>query len=251
MCSSLLHPAPSLPAACTSLPPTCLQARHSYFPSDIVWEHRFEPVLSRMPSGRMGIDFSAFDLTALNDASATSGSLAPALSSQQSQQLGPPSQQSQQLPPPSQQSQQLPQPAAGQAVGGEQGDGPGSPRLFPMRSGSGRGGALQQEDEPPSPRLFTRPLAAAGYAPPQALAAQGPRQLLPPFMQQLQHNGAPPLAAATGQLSGSLPRQLSGSLPRHLSGSLPRASQSDALHGAVHDAQGRHHHQGHVHWQEP
>eukprot|EP00887_Chlorella_sp_A99_P001013 scaffold5.g1013.t1 len=57
---------------------TTIQARHSYFPSDIKWQARFEPVLSRFPSGRMGIDFSAFDLTAMDRPASEGGTEAGA-----------------------------------------------------------------------------------------------------------------------------------------------------------------------------
>ena len=44
---------------------TAMQARHSYFPSDIAWGQRFAGVLERQPSGVLAADYSHFDLTRL------------------------------------------------------------------------------------------------------------------------------------------------------------------------------------------
>uniref|UniRef100_A0A1D2AEI2 ATP-sensitive inward rectifier potassium channel 12 n=1 Tax=Auxenochlorella protothecoides TaxID=3075 RepID=A0A1D2AEI2_AUXPR len=42
---------------------TPIQARRSYFPSDIRWGHQFRPVLRRGHSGRLGVDYADFDAT--------------------------------------------------------------------------------------------------------------------------------------------------------------------------------------------
>ena len=53
-----LHPLPL---------PMRAQARHSYFPAHIRFDERFGPVISRRASGRLGVDFSSFDLTSLTE----------------------------------------------------------------------------------------------------------------------------------------------------------------------------------------
>ncbi|KAL4421196.1 hypothetical protein ABPG77_010071 [Micractinium sp. CCAP 211/92] len=42
-----------------------LEARHSYVPSDIRWQHQFEPCIQRRRSGKLGVDFARFDSTQL------------------------------------------------------------------------------------------------------------------------------------------------------------------------------------------
>jgi hypothetical protein len=50
---------------------TAMQARHSYFPSDIRWGCTFAGVLVRAPSGNLRADFSKLDLTRLIDEHST------------------------------------------------------------------------------------------------------------------------------------------------------------------------------------
>lgn len=45
-----------------------LEARHSYLPSDIRWQHQFEPCIQRRRSGKLGVDFARFDSTQLRRA---------------------------------------------------------------------------------------------------------------------------------------------------------------------------------------
>jgi len=44
---------------------TAMQARYSYFPADIQWDHRFAGVLERQKNGVLAADYSHFDLTRL------------------------------------------------------------------------------------------------------------------------------------------------------------------------------------------
>jgi inward rectifier potassium channel len=39
---------------------TALQARHSYFPEDIRWNHRFVGILHRGPTGAITVDWEHF-----------------------------------------------------------------------------------------------------------------------------------------------------------------------------------------------
>lgn len=50
---------------------TAMQARHSYFPSDIRWGCTFAGILVRAPSGNLRADFSKLDLTRLVDEQST------------------------------------------------------------------------------------------------------------------------------------------------------------------------------------
>ena len=53
------------PLLLSRLSPSRLQARHSYFPSDVRWQQAFEPVITRRSTGALAVDYSHFDLTRL------------------------------------------------------------------------------------------------------------------------------------------------------------------------------------------